>query len=193
MTRLILMRHGNTFEEGQIPFQVGASSDLPLTAYGRVQAEEMAKFLAVEGLSPEAIFSGKLKRQAESAQIIADFFNLKVQNAAALTEIDYGLWEGLSSDAIREQWPKEYAEWNDEAKWQSHIFRGGYEAHLKGLIGWMDELRHLFCNKTVFAVTSNGLLRLLKNEKVKTGHFCEIRLHREAMEICRWNNTNRYK
>jgi len=187
--RLILMRHGNTFEEGQTPVQVGARTDLPLTARGLCQAREMVKYLSAIGVSPDAIYAGKLKRQTQSAQIIGEFFGLKFQDAPALTEIDYGCWEGLSSKTIMSQWPKEYAEWNDQAKWQSHIFQGSYEGMRKNLDEWLNALRESYEEKTVVAITSNGLLRFFKNEKVKTGHFCEIHLFREKIEIYSWNQS----
>lgn len=189
MIRLILMRHGNTFEEGQTPVQVGARTDLPLTSYGLTQAEQMAEYLEREGISPKAVFAGKLKRQTQSAQIIASYFDLKFIDAPALTEIDYGLWEGLSSSEIVSKWPKEYAEWNDLAKWQSHIFQGTQEAHLKSVETWLNGLRKTYDGNTVVAITSNGLLRFFKNEKVKTGHFCEIQLLQEGLKICGWNQN----
>lgn len=183
------MRHGNTFEEGQTPVQVGARTDLSLTAHGLSQAEQMAKYLTEEGISPKAIFAGKLKRQTESARIIGAYFGLKFQDARALTEIDYGLWEGLSSEEIKAKWPKEYAEWNDWAKWQSHIFQGTYETHLKRIEEWLKLLRKTYEGTAVVAITSNGLLRFFKNEKVRTGHFCEVHLLPDGYKICNWNQN----
>lgn len=189
MIRLILMRHGNTFEEGQTPVQVGVCTDLSLTTYGLGQAKQMAKYLIAEKVSPKAVFAGKLKRQTEFAEIIARYFGLKFQDAIALTEIDYGLWEGLSSEEIKDKWPKEYVEWNDFGKWQNHIFHGTYETHLKRIEEWLEVLRKGYEGKTVVAITSNGLLRFFKNEKVKTGHFCEIHLLSDGYKICNWNQN----
>lgn len=189
MTRLILVRHGNTFESGQTPVQVGARTDLPLTAHGRVQAEEMAKHLVNECITPKAIFSGKLKRQLESANIIAGYFGLDVQDASALMEIDYGLWEGLTAKEIAAKWPKEYEEWTDQATWQNAIFQGTEAGHRQNLENWVKSLRNTYQGEAVVAITSNGLLRFLKNEKVKTGHFCELQVLENAIRICSWNQT----
>ncbi|PIS02346.1 MAG: hypothetical protein COT85_06160 [Chlamydiae bacterium CG10_big_fil_rev_8_21_14_0_10_42_34] len=185
MTKLILMRHGNTFEPGQIPVQVGARTDLPLTDHGRGQAEAMAKYFHLEGKSPAAIYAGNLKRQIESAQILAKSFDLDVMHEPALTEIDYGLWEGLRADEIANRWPKEFSEWM-AGKWQPHIFGGTLESHLSAIENWLNRVRKLR-DKTVFAVSSNGLLRFFKNEKVKTGHFCEIELFEGGLKIQKWN------
>jgi broad specificity phosphatase PhoE len=189
MIRLILMRHGNTFEEGEIPTQVGARTDPSLTDHGLWQAKQMVKYLTFEGISPDIVYAGKLKRQTQSAQVIAEYFGLKFKDAPALTEIDYGLWEGLSSEMIAAKWPREYADWNDLAKWQSHIFQGSYEEHLQNIEKWLRSLRKSCEGKTVVAITSNGLLRFFKNEKVKTGHFCEIHLSQNGLKICSWNQT----
>lgn len=187
MTRLILMRHGNTFEEGQIAVQVGARTDLPLTAAGRMQAEKMCRYLQAKGIAPQAIFAGELKRQTESARRIGEALGLHWQHAPALTEIDYGLWEGLTAEEIECKWPQEYAEWTQEAKWQSHIFQGTYENHWGRLQTWLDELKHRYPGATVLGVTSNGLLRFFRNEKVKTGRFCDLELHAGRIKILSWN------
>lgn len=187
MARLILMRHGNTFEEGQTPVQVGARTDLPLTALGREQAERMAKYLMAEKIVPRTIFTGGLKRQTESASLIAKHFDLTFHHTPALTEIDYGLWEGLTAEQIEEKWAKEHAEWSNEAKWQDHIFSGTFEEHWQILTTWLEMLRKTYLNETVLGVTSNGLLRFFRNEKVKTGHFCELHLHPDRWEIWRWD------
>ena len=187
MIRLILMRHGNTFEEGQTPLQVGARTDLALTKFGLFQAEQMAQFLQKNGLVPKAVFAGPLKRQIQSAEKIADTFGLKLQQESALAEIDYGDWEGLTADQIVSKWPKEYAEWNQEAKWQSHIFSRSAEEHWNALAQWFLKLESGDEGKTIVGVTSNGLLRFFKNEKVKTGHFCELLLDRGKFQISAWN------
>lgn len=53
--RLILVRHGNTFDAGQTPTQVGARTDLSLTDQGRNQAHYFARYLASEQIQPQAI------------------------------------------------------------------------------------------------------------------------------------------
>lgn len=189
MIQLILVRHGNTFEKGENPVQIGARTDLPLTAEGRTQAEGVAKYLISKEISPKALYVGHLKRQRESAEIVAGHFGLKILETFALTEIDYGLWEGLSAEEIKAKWPNEYKEWTDEGKWQRDIFQGSAESHHHNLRVWFDQLRNSYRNDTIVAFTSNGLLRFLRNEKVKTGHLCEILLLPAEVQICSWNRN----
>ncbi|MBU6446733.1 MAG: phosphoglycerate mutase family protein, partial [Verrucomicrobia bacterium] len=178
-----------TFEEGQVAVQIGARTDLPLTAAGLVQAENMGRYLLAKGIAPQAIFAGGLRRQTESASVIGAMLGLPWQSAPALTEIDYGLWEGLPAEEIERKWPQEYAEWTREAKWQSHIFQGAHENHRKSLQRWVDELQTRYPRTTILGVTSNGLLRFFRNEKVKTGHFCELELHSNRVNVLLWNQN----
>ncbi|MCL4553141.1 MAG: histidine phosphatase family protein, partial [Candidatus Marsarchaeota archaeon] len=92
MIRLFLLRHGNTFETGQTPVQIGAKTDLPLTNKGREQAAAFAQFMT-QLPTPAAIYAGSLKRQIETAQIVAQALHAETLlhlNEEALTEIDYG-------------------------------------------------------------------------------------------------------
>lgn len=181
------MRHGNTFEAGQTPVQVGAKSDLPLTAAGRGQAASMADYLLSSGMTPQAIYAGSLKRQTESAQIISHSFGLNFVHEPALTEIDYGAWEGLTAEEIKVRWPKEHAEW-EEGKWQDSIFGGTEQEFMSAIKDWLQRLRITHRdNDVVLGITSNGLLRRFQNEKVKTGHFCELDLLADRVVIQKWN------
>lgn len=197
MTRLILIRHGNTFEEGQTPLQVGAQTDLPLTAAGRMQAESAARYFLKEKIEPAAIFAGKLKRQTESAAILGLLLGAPIEyGTEALTEIDYGPWEGLSSQEIAAKWPSAYEAWTKEGIWAEGIFGGDLQTFQLRLKNWLAEIESRFPGKTIAAVTSNGTLRFLsslQNEvnlpdpKVKTGHFCEAYLKQGIFSILRWN------
>lgn len=197
MTRLILIRHGNTFEAGETPLQVGARTDLPLTAAGRMQAESAARYLLREKIAPAVIFAGRLKRQTESAAILGQILGASVQSGAeALNEIDYGPWEGLASQEIAAEWPSEYEAWTQKGCWAEGIFGGDLQTFQLGLKNWLAEIERLYPEKTVAAVTSNGTLRFLSglqsevklaDPKVKTGHFCEAELNRGALAILRWN------
>ena len=46
MTRIVICRHGNTFDKGDVVTRVGARTDLPLSSSGRAQAEILAAELS---------------------------------------------------------------------------------------------------------------------------------------------------
>ncbi len=195
---LFLLRHGNTFESHETPRQVGARTDLPLTQYGQAQAAFFANYLKINNIIPSTIYAGSLKRQTETAQIVGKTLNVENKIAtgiAALNEIDYGLWEGLTTEEICRHWKEEHQLWDACGIWQNH-FKGTQEGHIKNIGEWLKNLSNAYAaGDTVVAVTSNGILRffnqLVKNgvgqSKVKTGHFCELILLKSSLHIVSWN------
>ncbi len=199
MIRLLLVRHGNTFEKGQTPTQVGARTDLHLTEQGRRQAQSFADYLSANHIKPDAIYAGSLKRQIETAQILGSH-----HHETALTEIDYGAWEGLTTEEITKQWPNEYHAWTTQAKWPT-IFGSTQENHLNAIKKWLEALRKKHASgQTIVGVTSNGVIRYfyslqnrewqnlinssrMEDLKVKTGHFCELLLTSDSLKAESWN------
>lgn len=209
--RLILVRHGNTFESGQTPVQVGKRSDMALTKQGVQQAHDFASYLISQGIMPKAIYAGTLARQTESAKIIGKELHIQDKvhlREPALTEVDYGLWEGLTAEEIQSKWPAEYECWNKQAQWAEGIFAGTLEGHLEAIAHWLDTLTKTYNGgDVVVGVTSNGIIRFfysfVKDEwqglvngkqmdslKVKTGHFCELLVYKDALKVIAWNHLS---
>lgn len=203
---LILIRHGNTFEAGQTPVQVGLKTDLPLTEKGRLQATQVAKYLEQQDITPDIIYCGQLQRQEKSAEIIGNHFDLTFQTESALNEIDYGLWEGQTEDEIKAKWHKLHHDWIEAGLWPKAIFESSLEYHLAKIRTWLESIKREHPNQTVVAVTSNGIIRLflyfsnlnwqtlsetraLEQYKVKTGHLCHLTLSAEGIQVNQWNIT----
>ena len=91
MTRLILVRHGQTDWNQERRYQ--GQADPPLNDQGRQQARELAARLAGERVS--AIYSSDLRRALETAQIIAHGLTALIQVDPRLREISLGKWEGM--------------------------------------------------------------------------------------------------
>lgn len=203
--KLILLRHGNTFEANQIAYQVGLKTDLPLTEKGMLQAKTFAQQFQDQNRNIAAIFCGQLQRQRQTADLIANYFPKarRDENINALNEIDYGDWEGLTADAIDAKWPQEHANWQHQAIWPKH-FGSSLETHIGHLKQFLARLKDYQPNDTVVAVTSNGIMRLFlclipnlwselsqsksfNDFKVKTGNYCEIEILNEELIIQQWN------
>lgn len=95
-TTLIVARHGNTFEKGDVILRVGARTDLPLTAEGRAQGRRLGAKLAESDLRPTAFYSAPLRRTLETASEIALAQELNAEPLVEefLTELDYGADDG---------------------------------------------------------------------------------------------------
>ena len=91
MTRLILIRHGET--DWNVEGRWQGHADVPLNARGRAQAEEMASSL--EGREIAAIYSSDLERACETAEALARLTGQPIRLDTRLREIHQGEWQGL--------------------------------------------------------------------------------------------------
>ncbi len=94
--RLIVVRHGETLYNVQSRYT--GQSDIPLSALGEQQAAALGKRLAAEPLA--AIAASDLQRARVTAQAIARYHKLPVQEDVDLREISFGTWEGATYDEI---------------------------------------------------------------------------------------------
>jgi broad specificity phosphatase PhoE len=106
MTRLVLVRHGET--EGQSSVRYHGRSDVPLSALGREQMLRVRAALARERF--DAVYASTLSRSVEAARIVA-CMETGITRVAGFDEIDFGEWEGLTAAEIRARDPEHYARW----------------------------------------------------------------------------------
>lgn len=91
MIKIILVRHGETDWNKMRRFQGGAS-DIPLNTTGLSQADRIALKLKNEKLL--AIYSSPLQRALNTAQSIARYHSLEINQVPSLKEIHVGSLEG---------------------------------------------------------------------------------------------------
>jgi probable phosphoglycerate mutase len=108
MTKIILMRHGQT--EWNRVERFRGHADVPLNETGLAQAEATGQRVASEW-QPTAIYSSPLSRAVRTAEAIARHFSLDVLPYPGLIDIDYGEWQGLTPDEARQRWPAEIDAW----------------------------------------------------------------------------------
>lgn len=107
MTEIILARHGET--EWNAKERIRGLADIALNANGIKQAKLLAQYLGSRKI--EAVYSSPLQRAWKTARMIARYHQLEVVTAPALIDINYGEWQGLSPEEIRERQPELYATW----------------------------------------------------------------------------------
>jgi broad specificity phosphatase PhoE len=109
MTRIYLVRHGQTEWNRELRFR--GRADIPLDENGRKQAGVLADALTDNGIS--AIYTSPLKRSIETARPVAAVFDLKIITMQGFIDINYGEWEGLAYDEVRQRYADLYREWEE--------------------------------------------------------------------------------
>ena len=158
-TRLIIARHGNTFEKGQTPTRVGAKTDLALVENER--GTNIGLYLKKADLLPDAVFAAPLKRTTQTAELAikAMELDLTVIPEHSFTEIDYGPDENKTEDEVIARIGQEAIDnWNKNA-----VVPNGWVVNPDGIIAdWQnfaDKVATAYQDKNVLVVSSNGIIR----------------------------------
>src|SRR5580658_9879256 len=104
---LILVRHGET--EGESSIRYHGRTDVVLSALGREQMRAAKDAIAAEhgGLRFTRVFASPLSRAAEGARLIAGA-DAPLATLDEFVEVDFGMFEGLTADEIRERYPVDF-------------------------------------------------------------------------------------
>lgn len=101
MTRLVLVRHGET--EWHAENRYAGSSDVALTARGREQARLLAAWAAAA--RPAAVWASDLSRARLTAAACAAALGTDVRVDGRLRELDFGEGEGLTRAEMDRKFP----------------------------------------------------------------------------------------
>lgn len=101
MTRIILTRHGQTDWNREERFR--GRTDVALNETGFVQAELTGRCIQSRW-NPAAVYTSPMSRAVKTGEIIAAPLGLKVHPLHNLNDMNYGEWQGLTADQVREQW-----------------------------------------------------------------------------------------
>lgn len=160
ITRLLIVRHGNTFGPGDVVTRVG-TTDLPLVESGLMQGKKLGLYLKQHHLIPDVIFTSQLKRTIQTAIEAqrAMQIDLPIKTLPMFNEIDYGPDENqpeekviarIGADALKawETNAKVPMDWNADPQtiinnWQT----------------FSDQLAKEYQGKNILVITSNGIAR----------------------------------
>lgn len=113
--KLYLVRHGET--EGAQSNRYKGHIDVPLSGKGIQQMKRLAKYLyqnpehRTQNTELKAVYTSDLSRAVKSAEIISEPYNIKPIIVRSLRERNFGIWEGMSFDEIKEKYPREFEAW----------------------------------------------------------------------------------
>jgi 2,3-bisphosphoglycerate-dependent phosphoglycerate mutase len=176
MTKIIVIRHGNTFGPNDVPRRVGCRTDIPLVESGHTQGAAMRNYLDGNNLLPDSVFASALKRAQETASYLSD----DTQTDTRFNEIDHGPDENKTEAEILERLGKKALDdWNDFG-----VVPDGWDVTPRAIqqswINFADECVKNREGETTAIISSGGIIRfapiLLNNglpdgqgAKVKTG------------------------
>lgn len=158
MMKLLIARHGNTFDPGDTILRVGKQTDLPLSNSGRVQAQKLGVFLQEKYPNIQRVFVSSLKRTQETASIALPENTFEIN--PIFDEIDYGVDDGKPESQVIERIGEQALK-----QWEEHaVPPPGWKVDPEKITqDWQE-----FANQcvlqypsgaTILVVTSNGIAR----------------------------------
>jgi probable phosphoglycerate mutase len=153
---IYLVRHGKTDWNSQKLLQ--GHTDIALNNEGKLAAVELSKKL--KNLKFDLIFSSDLLRAKETAEIIANEHDIKVQTDESLRERRFGSFEGKPHDSIIEV-DEILAKLSDEERYV-YKHEDEIESDKEVMDRFLVFLKHvskLNLGKTVLMVTHGGTMR----------------------------------
>ncbi|MCT9010098.1 bifunctional RNase H/acid phosphatase [Streptomyces rhizosphaerihabitans] len=148
----VLLRHGETALTPQKRFSGSGGSDPSLSDAGREQAERVAAALAARGTIQE-IVSSPLARTRQTAGAVAARLGLDVVIEDGLRETDFGAWEGLTFDEVRERHPDDLNAWLASPEAEPTGGGESFAATAHRMAATRDKLIASYAGRTVLLVT----------------------------------------
>jgi len=155
--RLIVVRHGETFNNVEDRFT--GQSDVPLSPSGEKQALAVAAYLATDRL--DAIVSSDLQRARLTAQAIAKYHQLSVEEDPQLRELSLGQWEGRTPAEVQEVEPDALMRWRADPSTSAPAGGETLIQFRDRITRGLDHWYSLYPDGTVLWVAHAGLIGVL--------------------------------
>lgn len=178
-TQLLLARHGQTELSRSDAFC--GSTETPLTALGREQAQRLAKRLSHERVN--GLYCSPQGRARETAGPIAAALGLEIQIREGLREIDFGRWEGRIHAEFTEEFPQTMAAW-DRGSWTIQPPGGEMQqAVIARVTACVVDLLAVHAGQTILIVGHRTALRLLVGHLLSLSLTMSRGLHLDAASL----------
>jgi alpha-ribazole phosphatase len=181
VTVLYLIRHGET--EGAETRRYKGTIDVPLSGNGIRQMERVSDHivetvkrehretkklhmspspgLPISGSMLTAVYCSHLSRAVKSAELIAKPHCLEPVIVPALRERNFGIWEGMSFDEIKEKFPEEFTAWAGNPLEFSPM-EGESTAEVKDrAINALNEIIQNHSGERIAIVSHGGVIRII--------------------------------
>ncbi len=186
--RLILIRHGETNFNKKGAYQ--GVIDVSLSEKGIEQAKKLRDLLSKSLFQGCDVITSKLKRSIETASFISQEY----KSYQELNEMNFGLWEGLTSSEVNEKFPNDLAEWKKRDVLPTTRPTDG-ESFIdleKRVFGFLSSLdKYNFRSKTLILVTHVYVIKSVLDMCLGTSsgyHHNRLWLDTASISIVDWSN-----
>lgn len=201
-TTLLIARHGNTFNPGDVVTRVGGRTDMPLVESGMQQGLALGCYLKEHNLVPAKIFTSHMQRTIKMAEQVnaALGMNIPTEALGIFNEIDYGPDENRPEEEVVARIGKDALKaWEEQA-----VPPQGWLVDVEGLRrAWQElavRIEREHTGQKVLLITHNGIARfaatLTGDEnafkaqyglKLSTGALAEFVQQNENWTCKSWN------
>jgi broad specificity phosphatase PhoE len=164
MTTIYFLRHAEKLWGGHFDAALRHQNE-PLSPIGLQTAERLVSYFAdkpIASIGPiAAIYVSQYQRTRQTIEPTARRLQLEPVIDPRLNEVDNGLFDGMTDEAIQQTYPD---------VWQAYVERKSDFRFPEGETGeevrqrisaFLDEKRQQHANETIIAVAHDGLIRLL--------------------------------
>jgi phosphoserine phosphatase len=158
MTRLILIRHGET--EWNVIGRYQGQADPPLNQQGVAQSYQLAEQLVETGL--DILYTSPLLRAAQTAQILVEKLTIPLYVEPRFMEIHQGDWQTRLRSEINQLYPDLFNRWEKEP-WEVSPPNGESLPQVQDrVIAAAEEIINQYLHQCVGIVTHRIPIALMK-------------------------------
>ncbi|MDP2662332.1 MAG: histidine phosphatase family protein [Dehalococcoidia bacterium] len=190
MTRLVLVRHGETTWNVTGYYQ--GRTDTDLSDRGRRQAARLAEHLRDMPLA--AIYSSPLKRALDTIEQTAREAGQQVRVECGLTEIEHGLWGGLHKSEVEERYGETLRLWLENPTRAEVPGAESLEEVRDRVLETISDILGRHPNQTALVCTHDAVLKVLITSALGLGlgSFWAIQVDNASVSILQ-NDGSRAK
>lgn len=154
MKKLYFARHGQTVWNAEN--KICGATDIPLTALGHEQAEELGRLIAAKDYGIDEILYSPLRRAADTARHIHEITGIPLRVEPRLKEQNFGKWESTPRDGAAFQAAKaQFVNRNQGGESMMQMAQRIYNL--------LDELEAQSQEKSYLLVAHNGIARIVQS------------------------------
>lgn len=182
--KLLLVRHGET--DWNKKSWIQGRTDTCLNENGERQARSLGERLLKEEISIARIYTSRLKRAGQTAQIVSEMVHVPWEVEEGLEEMNLGAWEGQTWKHVREEFSEEYRRWYENRRYTRIPGGESYQDLLDRLVPALRRIQEKSGGDVLVVTHSACIMTLLsylketpfedmyRNYRLNNAQFCVL-------------------